>query len=66
MCFRPPALDVEPVDCPLCGATVPVGAQECPSCGAKPSIDAPEPPKKVSVPSVPSVLKRPLPKKPEK
>lgn len=41
MCFRPPSMDQQTIECPMCGAVVEATATKCPKCGAEAVPDMP-------------------------
>lgn len=34
MCFRPPTVDTDIMQCPMCNSRIPAASTECPNCGA--------------------------------
>ena len=44
MCFRPPTIDFAEIECPECGALIPMDSEDCPECGAVIALNAEAPP----------------------
>ncbi|MGI6221826.1 MAG: hypothetical protein ACOYIP_08205 [Coriobacteriales bacterium] len=44
MCFRPPTIDFAEIECPECGAMIPMDSEECPECGVAIALNASAPP----------------------